>query len=48
MSARKLKLFRTLIIIGAAAAVVCGIFLGEAQDAYQKAIRICMECIGLG
>ncbi len=38
-----------LIFLGLAAALlIIGIFRGEAEAVWQKAIRICMECIGLG
>lgn len=44
----KLNKIRIVIAAAAAAAVVIGIIAGEASAVYQKAIRICMECIGLG
>lgn len=44
----KLKKIRIIAAAAAAAAVVIGIIAGEPASVYQKAIRICMECIGLG
>lgn len=44
----KLNLIRATVAICAAAAVITGVTQGEAASVYQKAIRICMECIGLG
>lgn len=44
----KINVIRILAIICAAAAVAAGIASGEASAVYQKAVRICMECIGLG
>ena len=35
------------IIIGIAL-VIAGIFRGEAVTVFNKATRICMECIGIG
>ena len=39
----------TILLIAAAAALcLYGAFNGEAEAVFNKAIRICMECIGLG
>lgn len=48
-----MKFFRehkaALVLLGLAAVfLVIGIFRGEAEAVWMKAIRICMECIGLG
>lgn len=37
-----------LVIIAAAAFLAIGIWRGEDQTVYRKAINVCMECIGLG
>ena len=38
-----------LLLLGLAAVFLAvGIFRGEAEAVWMKAIRICMECIGLG
>ena len=44
----KLNLIRIIIASAAVTAVVIGAISGEASAVYQKAVRICMECIGLG
>ena len=28
--------------------IVLGVFRGEAEAVYQKAVHICLECIGIG
>lgn len=40
---------RTLVLLAAALGMcLCGAFSGEAYEVLMKAVRICMECIGLG
>ena len=36
-----------LLLIGMAM-LVFGIWRGEAQTVFSKAIRLCMECVGIG
>lgn len=40
--------FKTSLLLVAAAFIAIGISRGENTLVLQKAIRICMECIGLG
>ncbi|WP_303840657.1 CD1871A family CXXC motif-containing protein [Selenomonas ruminantium] len=44
---RQLKA-RSVLAVLAAAALIYGIWRGEMEIIFQKAIRVCMECIGLG
>ena len=44
----KRKIFGLIAIIVAAAMIVFGVFREEVVDVFNKAIRICLECIGIG
>ena len=48
MTAGKRRLIGTLVIAAAAAMIVLGVFREEVTDVFNKAIRICLECIGIG
>ncbi|WP_037325094.1 CD1871A family CXXC motif-containing protein [Anaerovibrio sp. RM50] len=39
---------RLLLFLVALCFIFCGVWRGEAAMVFQKAIRVCMECIGLG
>lgn len=41
-------IFQVLILLTAAGFIVFGIYRGELRAVFNKAVRICMECIGLG
>ena len=45
---RKRKVFGLVVIVAAVAMIMFGIFREEATDVFNKAIRICLECIGIG
>lgn len=42
------KFFKIALLLFAAAFIAIGILRGENTLVLQKAVRICMECIGLG
>lgn len=45
----KIKKYLWLIILAGAIAVgVYGVYRGEAVDVFEKARKICLECIGIG
>jgi hypothetical protein len=44
----KRKTISVIVIITAVAMVVFGVYRNEAADVFNKAIRICLECIGIG
>ena len=37
-----------LVLLSAIAMILLGIRLGEAGTVLSKAIRLCMECVGIG
>jgi len=44
----RLTRISVLLIILSLCLCIAGIFLGDTQDIFRKAVFICMECIGLG
>lgn len=42
------KFIRNGILICSISFILIGIYLGEPVTIYSKAIRICLECIGIG
>ncbi len=44
----KKRVFGLVIIVAAVAMIIFGVFREEATDVFNKAIRICLECIGIG
>ena len=45
---KKRNLIRIAIMLAAAAMIVYGISAGEPSIVLRKAIKVCLECIGLG
>lgn len=45
---KKAVLIRTGLLLLAAVFVVLGVMRGEAAVVLQKAVNICLECIGIG
>jgi len=45
---RKLWLTRGAVFVAAVVMIVAGLANGEARTVLQKAVNICLECIGIG
>ncbi|MBR6653833.1 MAG: hypothetical protein IKL27_03770 [Oscillospiraceae bacterium] len=45
---KKVDLMRTGLLLLAAVFVVLGVMRGETAVVLQKAVNICLECIGIG
>jgi len=48
MTDRRLALLRLGTLLAGAAFLCFGLWRGEFADVLQKAVRICLECIGIG
>ncbi len=48
MEIKKKRAVRILVIIASCACIVYGAARGEVQIVLNKAVNICLECIGLG
>ena len=42
------RLLRIALLVLALALIAAGVLNGGARDVFNKAIRICTECVGLG
>lgn len=43
-----ISIFRFILLGVSIVLIYVGIFLGDLQSIYQKAIYICLECVGIG
>lgn len=48
MENRKKHAVRAGALVLACGFLVCGIYRGETAVVFEKAVNICLECIGLG
>lgn len=44
----KVWLLRGIILVAAVLMIIVGILNGEQHTLWQKAVNICLECIGIG
>ena len=45
---KRLRILQAVLLTGACAMIAYGLVSGEGLIVLHKAVRICMECIGLG
>lgn len=45
---KKKTVLQALLLAAGAAMIVFGIYRGEAETVLGKAVRICLECVGIG
>ena len=48
MKNKKLMLLHVLLLVAAVAMIIVGVANDEARTVLQKAVNICLECIGIG
>lgn len=48
MTKQKIWLLRALLFVAAVAMIIVGVANGETRTVLQKAVNICLECIGIG
>ena len=48
ISAKKHRIIALILLALGIVLIVAGVFRGEAEAVFNKACRICMECIGIG
>ncbi len=48
MKVNKTIVFRCTVLLFAIAFIIIGLINGEHMDVMRKAIRVCLECIGIG
>lgn len=47
-TANKNDILRCIVLLTGTAMICIGIYLGEPQQILQKAVKLCLECIGIG
>lgn len=48
MTSKKTWLLRGILFVAAVAMIIIGVANDEARTVLQKAVNICLECIGIG
>ena len=48
MTKKKKAILQAVLLLAGVLMIVYGVWRGEAETVLSKAIRLCMECVGIG
>ena len=48
MTKKKKAILQAVLLLAGVLMIVYGVWRGEAETVFSKAIRLCMECVGIG
>lgn len=48
MKTRLIRIIPCLMLCAGISLILFGVWRGEAETVFEKAIRICLECVGIG
>jgi len=47
-AAKRKKALQVFLLLAAAAMIAAGVLNGSMRDVWGKAVKLCMECVGIG